>query len=373
MTFGFRFGIEEEYFLVDRVTGLARGESPQAFWADLKRREPTASKELLQVQVEATTPPCRSGGECLEALIASRTVIDETAGAYGLGLLASGTHPNFDWRDSVKSVGGRYTKLERHMRMLAPRNLFCGLHVHVEIPKEISRISIMNRCAPYIPLFLAASVSSPFWRGQWTGMHGYRLTGYDELPRTGLPPVFIDEMDFENFVAALQAADAIPDATFLWWAIRPSARFPTLELRICDSVTNVRDAVAIGGFYRCLIYRLCRDQDFGARPTPSLRAIAEENRWQIQCDGLRATIIDVDSLRPIAAKDAIIKLIDALEADAHALGAEAELKEMRALISRGPSADRQIEIMRNCLDCGLSMERTIAAIIEWLQAETLSV
>ncbi len=372
MDFDFRFGVEEEYFLVDRASGAACGAPPSGFWRDLKARAPHASKELLQAQVEAKTPPCSSADECLQELLASRALIDDVARDHGLGLLAAGTHPDFDWREGQHSTGVRYSKLVRDMRMLALRNMFCGLHVHVEIPEGCSRIAVMNRLSIYTPLFLALSVSSPFWRGQMTGMHGYRLTGYDELPRTGLPPVFTDDAEYHRYLATLQCAGAIADASFVWWAIRPSLRFPTLELRICDSVTNVRDAIAIATLYRCLTRRLAVDPRFGAVPSPMLRAIAEENRWQIQCDGLRAVIVDVETLQPIGVSDAIEKVTASLAPDAAQLECAADLDAVAAIVRFGTSADRQIEVRQNALEAGASEADAVKAVVAWLARATLT-
>jgi carboxylate-amine ligase len=254
------------------------------------------------------------------------------------------------------------------MRVLAMRNHFCGLHVHVEIPAGISRVEIMNRCSPYLPLFLALSVSSPFWRGEWTGMHGYRLTGYDELPRTGIPPVFAGESDYRSYVETLRRMEAIRDESYLWWGLRPSLRFPTLELRICDSVTAVTTAVALASLFRCLIVRLATDVAFGPRPSPSLRAVAEENRWQIQCDGLDATIADVDTLEPSSARDAIKKLLLSLAPQAAQLNCEEQICILGELLDRETSADSQIRIWR----AAESPYGGIAAVKAWLLTETMS-
>ena len=163
------------------------------------------------------------------------------------------------------------------------------------------RVRIINRCTSYLPLFLALSVSSPFWCGDWTGMYGYRLSGYDELPRTGMPPVLADEAAFGAYAAALQKAGLIFDPSFIWWAIRPSVKFPTVELRICDAATNVRHAVAIASLFRALVRRLCLDDDYGPAPSPFLRSIADENRWQAQCHGTHAVMVDPRSLEPAPA------------------------------------------------------------------------
>jgi carboxylate-amine ligase len=371
MTFPFRFGVEEEFFLVDGESLDARGLTPAAFWEDASARVPSVSKELLQSQVEIKTDPCGSSAEALAALVERRGLLAAAARAHDLAILACGTHPTMDWRDGARSPGRRYARLVRDMRMLAQRNMFCGLHVHVETPGDIDRMRLIARCVPFLPLFLALSVSSPFWGGWWTGMSCYRLTGYDELPRTGLPPSLEDDGAYDAYVAALKAADAIQDGSYVWWAIRPSARYPTIELRICDSVTDVGQAAAIAALFRCLIRRLACDGTFGPPPTPLLAAVTDENRWQVQCDGAHATLIDPYSLQPSSATDLIGLLCDDLAADGDALGETAALRTARQIPATGASADRQIAILQDALGRGETVEDALSEVKLWLASATL--
>lgn len=371
MTFPYRFGVEEEFFLVDRDSLDAPSLTPSAFWEDARARVPSVSKELLQSQVEIKTNPCASREEALAALIERRRLLAAVARAHGLAILACGTHPTMDWRDAARSPGKRYARLVRDMRMLAHRNMYCGLHVHVETPGDIDRMRLIARCVPFLPLFLALSVSSPFWGGWWTGMCGYRLTGYDELPRTGLPPSLGDDGAYAAYVAALKAANAIEDGSYVWWAIRPSARYPTIELRVCDSVTDVGQASAIAALFRCLIRRLACDGAFGPPPTPLLAAITDENRWQVQCDGVHATLIDPWSLQPSSATDLIGLLCDDLRPDAEALGETAALAAARQIPANGASADRQIAILQDALGRGETVEDALSEVKRWLAAATL--
>lgn len=365
----YHFGIEEEFFLVKAVSGEACAEMPPSFWRAVKQRVPTISKELLQSQLEIQTTPCTTSQQALDQLSGMRRDIAEVAREHGIAIAACGTHPTFDWRDARQSKGERYSKVVRDVRMLAFRNLFCGLHIHAEVPESASRVALMNRCVPYLPLFLALSVSSPFWRSGWTGMHGYRLTGYDELPRTGMPPVFADEAGFETFVATLARAGLIADSSYIWWAIRPAKLYPTLELRICDSTNDLRDVLAIASLFRALVHRLVIDPDFGPKPEPLIRALADENRWQVQCDGPAATIVDLDTMEPTTARQAINQLVDTLARDAEALGCLAEMQHATVTAANATSADKQLVIYRNALSDGSSEEHALGEVIQWL-AET---
>lgn len=371
MDFPFRFGVEEEFFIVDRASLDARPKMPDALWESIARRVPSASKELLQAQVEIQTEPCTRTEECLGQLVERRGLLAEALAEDGAAFLACGTHPTMDWRDALRSPGARYAGLVRDMRMLAHRNMYCGLHVHVEAPKEASRAMIVRRAAAFLPLLLALSVSSPFWMGLWTGMSGYRLTGYDELPRTGLPPAFADDAAYAAYFAALKKAGAIKDPSYAWWAIRPSSKYPTTELRICDSVTRVRDAAAIASLYRCLVRRIVRDPGFGPEPSALVDAISDENRWQVQCDGVHATLIDPYSLEPASATDLVALLCADLAEDADALGCAVAFDWVRVILKDGPSADRQISMLQDVTLGGGGIDRALVRIKRLLARESV--
>jgi carboxylate-amine ligase len=165
MDFPHRYGVEEEFFICDRA-GEALSAMPPSFWRAAQESIPGVSKELLQSQIELQTDPCLSFGEGLAQLIERRALLGAAAARHGIRPMACGTHPTMDWRDAATSRGPRYSKLVRGMRMLAARNLYCGMHVHVETPPDVDRIRVINRCVPFLPLFLALSVSSPFWQGE---------------------------------------------------------------------------------------------------------------------------------------------------------------------------------------------------------------
>ena len=193
---------------------------------------------MLQAQLEVGTRPHTSSQEARNELIELRRLAAEAAAAHGLALLACGTHPTADWRQAVQSPMERYNDLMQQLQMVGKRNLLCGMHVHVEVPDPDTRVDLMNRMIPYLPLLLALSTSSPFWRSQCTGLKGYRLTAYDELPRTGMPELFRSMQDYDAYVSALVSSGAIPNATHVWWAIRPSGKYPT---RSCEQRTAARD------------------------------------------------------------------------------------------------------------------------------------
>ena len=189
------------------------------------------------------------------------------------------------------------------LQMIALRNALCGMHVHVELPEPDARVSVMTRMLPFLPLFIALATSSPFWHSRPTGLMGYRLAAYDEEPRTGMPELFHDKKEFDAYVAALVKAGVIADASFIWWAMRPSLALPTLELRAPDSCTVIEDSLAIAALFRVLARRLFRDPRLNADLGPVGRAIAVENKWRAQRYGVHGTFVGEDGAVTVRGDD----------------------------------------------------------------------
>ncbi|WP_375462169.1 YbdK family carboxylate-amine ligase [uncultured Enterovirga sp.] len=241
----FQFGIEEEFFLADAVTRGTPGGSLDAFHAAVHRELPDVERELLQSQVEIASPPTTRFEEARSVLSGMREQLADIGRGHDILLLASGTHPLAQWSWQQKTEKARYQALTEEMQMLGRRNVVCGMHVHVEVPDPDRRVDLMNRLLPYTPLLLALSASSPFWQGRATGLAAYRLSVWGEMPRTGLPELFRDAAEYERLVATLISAGAIKDASFLWWTLRPSIRYPTLELRVAVDLRQPADPMTL--------------------------------------------------------------------------------------------------------------------------------
>jgi glutamate---cysteine ligase / carboxylate-amine ligase len=342
----FRFGIEEEFFLADAVTRRTPARRTlDAFHAAVHRLLPDVDRELLQSQIEIASPPSENFAEARSVLAGLRADLAQMARDHRMLLLASGTHPLARWDQQRKTEKARYQALTEQMQMVARRNVVCGMHVHVEVPDPDVRVDLMNRLLPYLPLLLALSASSPFWQGRNTGLAAYRLSVWGELPRTGLPDLFADLQEYDRYVAAMVSAGAIKDASFLWWAIRPSMRYPTLELRVADSCTNLDDTLAVAALYRCLVRRAVREPELNSGMTGALRAIVSENLWRAQRDGVRASFIDEANARPVPCAEYLAALLDALASDAADLGCENEINRAKEIVADGTSSDRQLAIL----------------------------
>ena len=254
--------------------------------------------------------------------------------------------------------------------MVAFRNMLCGMHVHVEVPDPSRRVEIMYRALPYLHLFLALSCSSPFWQGRPTGLSSYRLAAYEEMPRTGLPDLFKTTSEYEAYVETLTTAAIIKDASFIWWAIRPSLRNPTLELRIADVCTRIEDALCVAALYRCLIRHLAADPSVNAHISVVDRAVAEENKWRAQRYGTAASFVvrGEGSAKPI--KAAVEDLVALLRKDGEALGCVNDLLRAPTILTRGSSADAQLEVYRAARNAGRSRAQALTEVIDWIRRTT---
>jgi len=252
--------------------------------------------------------------------------------------------------------------------MIGQRDLLCGMHVHVELPESIDRIDVMCRMLPYIPLLLALSTSSPFWQSRRTGLKGYRLAAYDELPRTGLPELFRNKAEFDAYVSALVRAGVMADSSFVWWAIRPSLKHPTLELRAPDSCTLVEDTIALAALYRVLVRHLVYNPRRHADIDSVARAIVVENKWRAQRYGVRGTFVTDAGAVTIA--QTLDRVIEQVAADAEALGCVDEIRRCQAIAAAGTSADAQLAVY-DAHRKDHSREQALRAVTDWIAGATL--
>ncbi len=363
------FGIEEEYFLADVNSFEAPAETPENLFEELD--EKTGSKtarELLQAQLEVATAPSTSVAAVREDLCSLRLASAEVAKERGLAVLACGTHPLARWRKVSPSPSERYSKVMDMLGMIGRRNMLCGMHVHVELPDPRRRVDVMTRLVPYLPLFIALSASSPFWLGRETGLMAYRPAAYDELPRSGIPELFGSADEYDSYVSALTQAGAIEDASFIWWMVRPSLKYPTLELRAPDVCTKLSDAMAIACLYRAIVRHLVRKPEVNAGLRAADRAIAVENKWIAQRYGVRGIFAGRRGPRTVA--EVLDEVIATTAEDAGALGCSDEIEACRLIITGGASADSQLSLLRERKQEG--SEAALRTVARWIASETLA-
>jgi glutamate---cysteine ligase / carboxylate-amine ligase len=365
----FTFGIEEEYFLIEAETRRAAGSVPREFFEAAKAAtDGRCGTEFLQPQVEVATSPHTNAAAARRELRELRRNVSAVAAEHGLAILASGTHPTALWRNAQQTPKERYDAVMHDLQMIGQRDLLCGMHVHVELPDPDERVDVMYRMLPYLPLFLALSTSSPFWQSRRTGLKGYRLAAYDELPRTGVPDLFRTREEFDAYVAALVQAGVIADSSYIWWTMRPSLANPTLELRAPDSCTLVEDSIAIAALYRTLARHLYLNRWRNCDLTAVQRAIIVENKWQAQRYGVNAIFAGEEGASTVA--EMLERVICDTEMDAAALGCGAELDRCRAIAASGTSADAQLAVF-DAHGGNAGSDAALRAVVDWIAAATL--
>lgn len=372
MTKPFRFGIEEEYFLADAASGESPSEDAADRFHDVAAGlfDPV-SHELLKGQVEVQTEPGTSFDEARAKLAGLRRDLANIAEDHDLCLFAAGSHPLAKSRDQVTTDKKRYRNLESEVGIMARRTIVCAMHIHVEVCETDRRIELMNRLVPFLPLFYALSVSSPFWQGRNAGIKGFRLAAFSEWPRMGVPEIFASQAEYQHFVRLLVEAGVIRDASFVWWYMRPSMHYPTIELRVCDSCTRVDDAVAIAALYQALVRAVARRPDINDGVGPVDRGVCAENIWQVQRHGAEARLIDVGGGGVAPVRERLESVLDLIGEDTDALGSSGWVAKTRDILERGTSADRQLAAFRGVKDSGRSHEDAMRAVIRMLADETL--
>jgi glutamate---cysteine ligase / carboxylate-amine ligase len=363
--------MEEEYFVVDRRTAGVKCEPPGAFMASAKRKiGQQLMTEILQSQVEVATAPATSARDARAELTWFRSILAEVGREHGVGIVAAGTHPLAHPQQQRMTKKRRYTKVIDDLGMVGLGSPLCGLHVHVEVPEPDLRVEIMHRLVPFLPLLLALSTSSPFWAGYDTCLLGYRNAVNDAMPRTGFPEMFHNLSEYENYVGALVQAKIIPDPTYIWWALRPSLKHPTLELRVTDCCTSVEDAVAIASLYRALVQHVTRHREVNGEFCAVVRALSEENRWRAQRYGIDGTYLDIATNQARPFKELLDDTVALVGDEIADLAIEPEIESLRKILKRGTSAHLQLELYRTLLKFGRPKRQALRDVTRWLRAST---
>lgn len=367
----FTVGIEEEYLLVERGSRDLVEEAPAPLMADCQARlEGQVSPEFLRSQIEVGTRVCRSLAEAREDLTRLRATVCEVAAQYDLAPIAASTHPFAAWDRQRPTDRDRYLLLARDLQGVGRRLVISGMHVHVGIADPDLRIDLMNQVAYFLPHILVLATSSPFWRGIDTGLMSYRLAVFDGLPRTGLPDHFSSWGEYERHVRALVGAGVIEDASKLWWDVRPSQRFPTLEMRVTDVCTRLDDGLTVAALFLCILRMLWRLRRNNQRWRVYATMLVAENRWRAQRYGFDEGLIDFGKGEVVPYADLLEELILLTAEDAEALACTAEILHARTILARGTSAHRQRRVHAEALARGLDRDAALAAVVDDLIAET---
>ena len=359
----FSLGIEEEYLLVDAGT-MELVDAPPALMEECGAAlEGQVSPEFLRCQIEIGTRVCADITAAREDLRRLRATVADCAARHGLRPIATSCHPSADWKRQHHTDKDRYNELHSQLAGVARRMLICGMHVHVGIEDRDLRIDLMNQLSYFLPHLLALSANSPFWQGQDTGLASYRLTVFDNLPRTGLPPQLSSWSAYERTVATLTELEVIDDGTKIWWDLRPSARFPTIESRICDVPPSAEDTLTLAALLQCFARMLWRLAARNQRWRIYDSFLVGENRWRAQRYGISEGLIDFGRRAVVPFSDLAEEIVETLAEDAAALGCTAEVARVVEMVHRGNGADRQRAVHAARLEMGDSPEAAMRAVV----------
>lgn len=361
----FTVGVEEEYQLVEPATRELVSRASNVLQAD---RSGQVEGEVQETMVEVGTPISATATEVVGSLRERRFQAGAAAGSEDLEIMAAGSHPFSGWQHQVSSGAERPQMLMGLFRQILRQEHIFGMHIHVAVPEGFDRAVLMERVRGYTPHLIALSASSPFLFGEDTGFASFRTVSWRRFPFAGVPPGFASMQEYDDFVRILIRGGAIPDGRTVYWSVRPSPRYRTLELRMCDVCPRISDAAALAALGRAMVVAAAEELLPSAASSlrPALQdEVLAENEWIAARDGLDATLIapeTADGRLPIRA--AVERLLELVAPIAESLGDGDALQGIASILERGSAADRMRAIHRR--------EGNLQAVVDWLLQETRS-
>jgi carboxylate-amine ligase len=367
----FTVGVEEEYLLVDLATRDV-DENPPAklLQACTERGGGHINPEFLRSQLEVSTRVCHSIAEMRDELARLRGIIVETARGYGLAPVAASTHPFARSTRQMPTEKEQFFAMAREMQAAARRLMVCGMHVHVGIDDDDLRVDLMNQLSYFVPHLLALSCSSPFWEGERTGLMSFRQSVFSSLPRTGLPERFSSYSELRRHLDMLIRNGVIENTTKMWWDVRPSPRYSTLEMRVMDCCTSIDDAMCLAALVVCLSRMLYRLRTCNQSWRLYKNVLIAENRWRAMRYSFDEQLLDLARGELVPFAQMAEELIELVREDAQALGCAPEVQYIRTILQRGTSAHRQIRTYDEARAAGASEREALQAVVDFLVRET---
>jgi glutamate---cysteine ligase / carboxylate-amine ligase len=342
----YTLGVEEELMIVDRGSMDLVSAIEEMIEAIPHETEGEVKPELMQSVLEISTNVCRSAGEAAGQLEDLRRRVRETAEAKGLTIGSAGTHPFAKWEEQRIVDRPRYLEVVDALRFVARQELLFGLHVHVGIDEPEKAIHVANGMRVHLPILLALSSNSPFWRGVPTGLMSTRTPIFKTFPRVGVPPRYDSWADFESRVEFMVKAKAVEDYTYFWWDVRPHPNLGTVEVRVCDAQTRLEHTIALASLVQAMCKELAEHYDAGFELSTYPREMLEENKWLASRYGLEGELVDLPHGTRVAAIDLARRLAERLRPHARELNCEREFEGIEDLIERGTGARRQLAVWR---------------------------
>src|SRR3954451_700959 len=337
----YTLGIEEELMIVD-AEGYGLVNAIESLLQDAEDGE--IKPELMESVLEISTNPASDTVQAGEQLRRLRTQVGRTAAGRGFAIGSAGTHPFAMWEDQRIVARSRYRELIAALRFVARQELIFGQHVHVGVDDPDKAIHVANGMRVHLPLLLALSANSPFWRAQSTGLQSTRMPIFRAFPRVGIPPTYNDFEDYSRRIAFMIESKVIADYTYLWYDVRPHPNFGTVEIRVMDSQTRIEHSLGLAALIQAMVKELCEHFDSGEKLSRYPYEMLDENKWLAARHGLDGHLVDLPSNERVPTSELTRRVVDRLRGHAQDLGSEAELEGIEDLLERANGATRQIVV-----------------------------
>lgn len=341
----FTVGIEEELMILD-ADGMGLAPAIDEILAAVPpEHEGQVKPELLQAVLEIATPPCDSIAEAGRELAELRRMVIGIAEQRGLHIGAAGTHPFARWEDVPITAGERYAGLVGELEMIARQELIFGTHVHVAISEPDRAIYVADGIRRYLPMLLALSANSPFWRGEATGLMSSRTPIFRAFPRVGIPPHYGTWEIFSHRVELMMRAGAIEDYTYLWWDVRAHPGIGTVETRIFDQQTRLEHTVSLSALVAALAKRLTVAFDAEEPMVEYPTELIDDNKIRAAIRGTDGNLVDFRRGEQVPAPEMVRRLAEQVREHAQDLGCESELDGVFDLLDHNTGAHRQLAML----------------------------
>ncbi|GMR04219.1 MAG: glutamate--cysteine ligase [Thermodesulfobacteriota bacterium] len=360
----FTVGVELEIQLIDSHT-LGLTQSSTAIIDSLGGFKDSVKHELMMSNLEVVSKKCVDVDEAEKDLREKLKVVIDAAAKHSTLLAMAGTHPFSLWRDQSVTEDQRYEQLIDVLQMVGRRFNIFGLHVHVGVNGGDRCIYIMNRLLYYLPHLLAVSTNSPFWEGENTGLKSYRTKVFESLPIGGLPFYFHNFSDYEKLISNYLATSTIKTIRELWWDIRPHPDFGTIEVRVCDIPSTLREVMCLAALIQAFVKRFSDDFDRGVCFRRPHSAIIRENKWRACRYGMDGEFITEDGGRTVKARDAVKEIMDWVGPDSRELGSYGHFRIVEEILLRGTGAARQVQVWKEKGD----LKEVVRAMVDELNSE----
>ncbi len=355
----YTLGVEEELMILDAKSFALANEVEAVIGA--YEGEGEVKPELLQPVLEIATPPCSDLSEVGGHVRRLRREVSEAAATLGLAIGSAGTHPFALWEEQRVSADPRYRDLIAALRFIARQEIIFGLHVHVGIDDPEKAIHVANGMRVHVPILLALSANSPYWRADETGLASTRMPIFRSFPRVGIPPFYENWADYAQRIDFMVEAGVMADHTFLWYDVRPHPTFGTVEVRAMDAQTHVEHTLALTALIQAMARELAEHYEAGGTLGSAPYEMLDENKWLAARHGLEGELVDLPERRMVASKELARRLYDRLREHAQDLGGANELEGILDLLERGTGAQRQRVVYEANHDWGELLQEIVGA------------